>query len=99
MNVKDNRKQDKRPFQEIKPGALFKHGGLYFIKTNPSVYREYVNIVAVKCCIDISPEYEYDTHYEPANAISVIDGSPYRIPSNDLVEVFPKAVICLDDKM
>ena len=98
MNVKDNRKQNKKKISEIKPGTLFKLGDLYFIRTDYSVYRERTNIVSMKCCFDTTPEYEINNWYEHVNAISVLDGMPYSFSSNELVEVFPKAVICLDEE-
>ena len=99
MNVKDNRKQDRRPYLvEIEPGTLFKHGDSYYIKTNRSVYQERTNIVGMKCCIDTPPEYEFDDWYEPVNAISVHNGMPHSFPLNEVVEVFPKAIICLDEE-
>ena len=98
MNVKDNRKRDKKKISEIKPGTLFKLGDLYFIRTDYSVYRERTNIVGLKCCVNTSAEYEFNNWYEPVNAISVLDGMPYSFSSKELIEVFPKAVICLDEE-
>lgn len=98
MNVKDNRKQDKRLISEIKPGTLFKHGDSYFIRTSDTVYCQHKTVTNISLCCDSLPEYNFNDWYEPIEAICVSDGRPRSFRYCELVEVFPKAVICLDEE-
>ena len=95
MNVKDNRKQNKRLISEIKPGTLFKYGDLYFIRTSNTVYRLNETITGFSLCCDSRPEFEFNEWYEPIEAICVSDGKPMSFRYFELVEVFPDAFIAV----
>ena len=97
MNVKDNRKQDKKKLSEIKPGTLFKHGDLYFIRTSDTVYCRCTTVTGISLSCNSRPEYNFNDWYEPIEAICVSNGLPRSFRYYELVEVFPKAVICLDE--
>ncbi len=99
MNVKDNRKQDKKKISEIKPGTLFKYGDSYFIRTSDSVYRRRETLTGFSvCCCNSQPEYNFNEWYEPIEAICVSDGKPRGFVYCELVEVFPDAFISVGDK-
>ena len=98
MNVKDNRKQDKKKISEIKPGTIFKHGDLYFIRTSDEVCRRRTTVTGISLCCDSRPEYDEVIWYEAIEAICVSDGRPRSFRYCELVEVFPKAIICLDEE-
>lgn len=98
MKVKEDKKRNKKLFSELKPGTLFRHGDMYFIKINDYIYRRRKSIANVKIsCCSAFPEYDINEWDENVGAICAEDGKERSFRQSELVEVFPNAVICLDE--
>ena len=98
MKVKEDTKRNKKLFSELKPGTLFKHGDMYFIKINDYIYRRRQSIANVKVsCCGCNPEWEIQEWDESIEAICVEDGKEWGFRQSELVEVFPDAFICLEE--
>lgn len=93
MKVKKNKKQNEKKISEIKPGTLFKHHDLYFIRTSSTVYYRHETVTGISLSCDSCPEYNFNDWYEPIEAICVSDGAPCSFRYCEVVEVFPDAFI------
>ena len=97
MKVKETKKQNKKLFSELKPGTLFKHGDMYFIKINDYIYRRRQMITNVKTsCCSCFPDFDVTEWDENVEAICVEDGKEWGFRQSELVEVFPDAFISLE---
>ena len=98
MKVKENSERNKKLFSELKPGTLFRHGDMYFIKINDCIYRRRKSITNVKVSgCGAWPEYDIEEWDENIEAICVEDGKEWGFRQSELVEVFPNAFICLEE--
>lgn len=98
MNVKENKKQNEKKISEIKPGTLFKHSDLYFIRTSDTTYCRRTTVTGISLSCDSCPEYNFNDWYEPIEAICVSNGLPRSFRYCELVEVFPDAFISVRDE-
>ena len=99
MKVNEPKQKNKKLFSEIEPGTLFKSGDLYFIKIKDYVFRKNQSIRNVKVsCSNCFPEFDFNEWDESVEAICVENGKAWPFRQSELVEVFPKAVICLDEE-
>lgn len=99
MKINELKQKNKKLFSEIEPGTLFKSGDSYFIKLADYVFRKRQSIANVKISTsDAFPDIEFNYWDDSVEAICVENGKAWPFRQSELIEVFPKAVICLDEE-